>query len=128
MTRKVFTLRIDKRLIVAKEIMQWAHVRHVPVVSASGQVVGMVSHRDLLAASIASVSAASEPQRSQHLWTISIQTVMRTPVTTIASTATIHQAAAMMRGKKIGCLPVVDDGKLVGIITDYDLLGALEQE
>jgi CBS domain-containing protein len=128
MTRKVFTLRIDKQLIVAREIMQWAHVRHVPVVSTSGQVVGMVSHRDLLAASIASVSGAAEPQRSQHLWTVSIQTVMRAPVTTIVSTATIHEAAALMRIQKIGCLPVVDNTKLVGIITDYDLLGALEQE
>jgi CBS domain-containing protein len=80
-----------------------------------------------LAASLASVSSAAELARSQHLWTIPIEAVMRTPVTTITSTATIQEAAALMRTKKIGCLPVVDKDTLVGIITDYDLLRALEE-
>jgi len=127
MTHKVFTLRLDKKLIVAKELMEWAHVRHVPVVDAAGEVVGMVSHRDLLAASVASVSSRlSDAERKQHLWTIPIDKVMRRPVTTTIPTATIQEAARLMRRQKIGCLPVVEDGKLVGIITEYDLLGVVE--
>jgi CBS domain-containing membrane protein len=127
MTRKVFTLRLDKRLIAAKEIMEWAHVRHVPVVNAAGAVVGMVSHRDLLAASIASViSRLSDVERKQHLWTVPIESVMCHPVTTISPTATVQDAARVMREGKIGCLPVVEQGKLVGIITDHDLLGLVE--
>jgi len=124
MTRKVFTLRIDKKLIVAEDIMDWAHVRHVPVINATGEVVGMVSHRDLLAASISSVSRRQGAlERKQHLWTIEIESVMRSPVITIDPGATVQEAARILRSRKIGCLPVIEDKKLVGIITDYDILG-----
>ena len=69
MSRKVFTLKIDKKLIMAKEIMEWAHTRHVPVVNTAGEVVGMVSHRDLLAVSVAANSSRiSELCRSVRLW------------------------------------------------------------
>ncbi len=128
MTRKVFTLRIDKKLIVAKDIMEWAHVRHVPVINPTGEVVGMVSHRDLLAASISSVSRRlGDLERKQHLWTIEIERVMRSPVITIGPGATVQEAARIMRSRKIGCLPVIEDKKLVGIITDYDLLGFVRE-
>ena len=128
MTRKIFTLKIDKKLIVAKEIMEWGHTRHVPVVNAANEVVGMVSHRDLLVASIASNNKKiSELERKQHLWTISVQEVLRSPVITISPTASIQEAACLLRRHKMGCLPVVENGKLVGIITDYDLLRAVEE-
>jgi CBS domain-containing membrane protein len=128
MTRKVFTLKIDKKLIMAKEIMEWAHTRHVPVINAAGEVVGMVSHRDLLAASVASNSSRiSEIERKQHLWTVSVQEVLRSPVITISPAASIQEAARLLRRHKMGCLPVVETGKLVGIITDYDLLRAVEE-
>ena len=58
MTKQVFTVRFDKKLLAVREIMNWAHVRHVPVVNASGAVVGIISHRDLLHAAISSVAAA----------------------------------------------------------------------
>lgn len=128
MTHKVFTLRIDKKLIVAKDIMDWAHVRHVPVVNAAGEVVGIVSHRDLLAASLVSVNTKiSEIERKRHLWTIPIETVMHAPVATIGPGATIQEAARLLRSSKIGCLPVVETRKLVGIITEHDVLRVVEE-
>ena len=127
MTRKVFTLRIDKNLIAAKEIMEWAHTRHVPVVDADGKVMGMVSHRDLLAASVATVSDTSEVERKRHLWTIPLTDVLRYPVITTTPEVSVQEAAGLMRKHKIGCLPVIDAGKLVGIITEYDLLRVVEE-
>ncbi|MFN8177816.1 MAG: CBS domain-containing protein [bacterium] len=128
MTRKVFTLRNDKKVIAAKDIMEWAHVRHVPVVNVKGEVVGMLSHRDLLAVSMSSIgSRITDLDRKQHLWSVPLQTVMRAPVTTIGPEASVQQAASIMRSRKIGCLPVVEGGKLVGILTDHDLLRVVEE-
>ncbi|MFI5303686.1 MAG: CBS domain-containing protein [Nitrospiria bacterium] len=128
MSKKVFTIKIDKKLIGVKELMDWAHVRHVPVVNDKDEVVGMVSHRDLLAASVSSIGdRISDFDRTQQLRTIPLEAVMHSPVTTISPTDSIQDAARLMRGRKIGCLPVVDKGKLIGILTDYDLLKIVEE-
>jgi CBS domain-containing protein len=125
MTTKVLTLQDDNKMIVVQEIMGWAHVRHIPVVDREHRVVGIVSHRDLLHAAISSVAAATPIERRQHLWAIRLSAVMQTQVQTIAPDATIQEAAARMRAGKIGCLPVVEMGELVGIISEYDLLGVV---
>lgn len=128
MTRKVFTLRSDKKLFAAQEIMNWARVRHVPVVDKDNRLVGVVSHRDLLHASLSAVAGpAPEVERKQFLSNIPIEKVMRTQVETILPEAPVQEAAKLMRTKKIGCLPVVSDGKLVGIISEYDLLQIIEE-
>ncbi|MFQ5803491.1 MAG: CBS domain-containing protein [Candidatus Methylomirabilales bacterium] len=128
MTSKVFTIRVDKKLFVAQDIMDWAHVRHVPVVDREQRVVGIVSHRDLLHAAISFVKTdVAEVERKQYLGTVPIEKVMQTTVRTIGPDATVQEAAKLMRTSKIGCLPVVDQGKLVGIISEYDLLRIVEQ-
>jgi predicted transcriptional regulator len=66
-------------------------------------------------------------ERNQHLWGISVQEVMRTDVETIAPDAPIQEAARRMREQKLGCLPVVADQQLVGIMTEYDLLQIIER-
>jgi len=55
MTTKVFTIGADKKAFVAKEIMEWAHVHHIPVVDSSNRVVGIISHRDILRASLSAL-------------------------------------------------------------------------
>lgn len=127
MTRQVFTVRSDKKMITVREIMNWAHIRHVPVVDPQGALVGIISHRDLLHAAISSATRVSEVERTQHLWAVSIDQVMRTEVQTIGPDEPVRNAATLMRRSKIGCLPVVADGKLTGIISEYDLLGIVEK-
>jgi CBS domain-containing membrane protein len=127
MSTQVFTIRNDKMLVAAREIMNWAHVRHVPVVDPSGTVVGIISHRDLLHAAISSATGVSEVERTRHLWKVPIEPIMRTEVQTIGPDDSVHKAAMLMRRSKIGCLPVVADGKMVGIITEHDLLGIVEK-
>jgi CBS domain-containing membrane protein len=127
MTKKVFTLQIDKKVFAAQQIMNWAHVRHIPVVDRDGRLVGIVTHRDLLAASISKIpSRIANSEQNQHVWSISIDTIMKTNVQIISPEATVQEAAKVMREKKIGCLPVVSQGKLVGIITEHDLLKIIE--
>jgi CBS domain-containing membrane protein len=128
MTRKVSTLGVDKKLFIASHIMDWAHIRHLPVVDRAGRVVGMVSHRDLLRASISSVaSRVANVERNQHSTGISVQEVMHTNVQMISPEAPVQEAARLMREHKIGCLPVVAQARLVGMITEADLLRIVEQ-
>lgn len=123
MTTKVLTLESDKKLVVVQEMMGFAHIRHIPVVDKNKRLVGVISHRDLLHAAMSSVAAAAPIERRQHLWAIPLADVMRTDVQTIGPDATVQEAALRMRETKIGCLPVVDGGRVVGIISEYDLLG-----
>lgn len=130
MTTKIFSLRVDKKLFIAQQIMDWAHIRHVPVVDGHGHLVGLVSHRDLLRASISSVaSEVANIERNQHLSGIAVRDVMQTHVQTVSTDASVREAARLMLKEKIGCLPVVNaENKLLGIVTEYDLLKLIEQQ
>lgn len=128
MTKDVFTLRVDKKLVIADELMKWAHVRHVPVVDQDGRLVGIVSHRDLLRASISSIETrVAAAEKRQHLSSVTVREVMQAQVQTISPDAPVQEAAKLMRERKIGCLPVVADGRLIGIITESDLLRIVAQ-
>jgi CBS domain-containing membrane protein len=126
MSTKVFTVRFDKKAIAVQEIMTWGRLRHVPVVDAHHQLVGIISHRDLLHAAVASVADVPAAERRLHLAQVPIVKVMQSNVTVIAPDASVQDAARMLRQAKFGCLPVVQDGKLIGIITEHDLLGIVE--
>ena len=79
-------------------------------------------------ASISSVETRiANQERQQHEWTIPVSAVMRTRVQTMTPDAPVQEAAQRMRSAKIGCLPVVSEGRLVGIITEHDLLRLVEE-
>ena len=128
MTSPVLTIRADKALVVVQEIMKWNHVRHVPVVGPNGQVIGIVSQRDLLAAAHSTLASdTTHADRRQHLAISDVERVMKREVFTIGPTEPVQAAAALMRAKRVGCLPVVEaDGHLAGIITDADLVRLVE--
>ena len=123
MTPAPYTLRDDKRLLVAREIMDWGQFRHVPIVDAGGGLVGLVSRTDVLAASLSSErNDVARAERAQHLATVEVRDVMRTDVPVIDPRATAAAAATVMWREKVNCLPVVDGGRLVGLLTSHDLL------
>ncbi|MEZ4416619.1 MAG: CBS domain-containing protein [Gemmatimonadota bacterium] len=128
MTTAVFYLKADRGLVGAREIMNWAHVRHVPVVDERRCVIGVLSHRDIVRASASPFDAGEgHLQVSQRVWSVPVTEVMSQNVRTIKPDASIREAARTMREGKFGCLPVVDDaGVLVGIITEHDLLWVVE--
>lgn len=106
------TVRPDDDLALAAQLMSWSNVRHLPVV-ARGEVVGIVSERDLLGwRQLGAKAAGSAP----------IEDVMRRPPVTVDADAPLATAVSVMVGRNLGCLPVLDQGQLVGIITTTDLL------
>jgi acetoin utilization protein AcuB len=121
MTTEVVALKVDEELSLASDIMTLARIRHFPVVEGE-QLVGIISQRDLFKASIASVMGHDYKETRDHLKTVAIKEVMVKDVITVGPDTTIHEAGKIMIEKKIGCLPVVLDGDLVGIVTETDML------
>ena len=116
MATDLFTVRPDDLVDLAASVMTWRHIRHVPVEDAEGQLVGLVSHRSLL--KLLSSGAHF------HEATVTVREIMTTEPLTVSSTTPTLEAMEIMRRNRVGCLPVVDDGHLVGIVTSYDFLDA----
>ncbi len=110
MTSQLRCLRETDSLAEAMAAMQELFIRHIPVVDEAGQLVGLVTQRDLL-----SLEHKKEPVTP-------LRDVMRTGLVTVAPDTPLRTAAETMIYNKFGCLPVVEDGELVGIITETDFL------
>ncbi len=118
MTREPYTLGPDNSLTDARDLMAQHHVRHVPVVSSDGTIVGLVSHRDVLAASDSSVLGGG-PGKEAY---VALSAIMTSPVKTIDERESLRGTALRLQKERIGCLPVTRDGNLVGIISDSDFV------
>jgi CBS domain-containing protein len=121
MQRKIITISAHESLSMVEDIMRLGRVRHMPVVSG-GQLVGVVSERDLLRNSLSSLSSHRTDERKAFLYAVEIGRVMSQPPIVVSSDVSVRQAARTMAEAKIGCLPVVDDDELVGIVTETDVL------
>jgi len=121
MTTEVTTLGRNDSLQLVKDIMTLGRIRHFPVVD-DGKVVGVVSQRDLYKASLGSVMKYGEKAQRAFLEGIVVKEVMNDPPITIAPHASVQEAARLMMEKKIGCLPVLEGAKLIGIVTETDML------
>ena len=120
MTHEVVTLRPETTAEEALGLSRWKRIRHFPVVE-DGRLVGVVSDRDLRSAT----PVLGDPGRAAALKEIRVsQTMTREPVTANPRDP-IELAANVMRERRIGCLPVVEEGRLVGIITSSDVMEAL---
>jgi CBS domain-containing membrane protein len=131
MSTELITLEEDQDLGVANLLMSLAHVRHLPVVRGD-ELVGLVTHRDLLKAQASALEELSSEERRERDQRIRASDVMRREVRTVTPGTPVIAAARILREHKFGCLPVVDDGQLVGIVTEADFLDvvirALEKE
>jgi CBS domain-containing protein len=115
MSTDLFTVRADDLVDLAASVMEWRHVRHVPVEDDQGQLVGLVTHRALL-------HLFSRGRQAETEEPLTVRDIMkRDPLTVSSSTPTL-EALEIMQSKRVGCLPVVDGGQLVGILTSYDFL------
>ena len=113
MSTDLFTVSPDDLIDLAASVMDWRHIRHVPVEDQEGRLVGLITHRGLLRMMINSNS---------RLTTVR-EIMVPDPVTVTPSTSSL-EAMDLMRTNRVGCLPVVEGDQLVGIITSYDFLEA----
>lgn len=121
MPDQMVTISESDTLSTVEDIMTLGHVRHMPVVHG-GKLVGVVSERDLLRASLSNLSGFDAGERRAFLHGVEIASVMSTPPVVIGPDASVAEAARVMAERKIGCLPVVERDELLGIITETDLL------
>jgi CBS domain-containing protein len=115
MSTDLFTVKPDDLIDLAASVMDWRHIRHVPVEDDAGRLVGLVTHRCLL-------RMLSQGTRTNSPTTVR-EVMIADPVTVSPSTSSL-EAIEIMRSDRVGCLPVVEDDHLVGIITSYDFLEA----
>ena len=121
MTTEIHTVGCNDDLRLVYDIMEAGHIRHVPVMEGAS-VVGIVSQRDVFRAQMSSTIGVGERGQRHFLHSILVNDIMSSPVTTIGPKTPVSKAAAMMINHGIGCLPVVNEGDLVGFITKTDLL------
>ncbi len=121
MVKEVATLDIDDELSLANDIMRLGRIRHLPVVSGD-HLVGIISERDLFRSSLAQALGYRNQETREVMKTLHIRDVMVGKVITVAPDLELKDAVALMVERKIGCLPVVQDDKLLGLITETDVL------
>ncbi len=112
MITDLLTVHPEDVVDLAASLMNWKEIRHIPVENDEGQLVGIVTHRDLL-----KLLVAGKPEN-----TTAIRDIMETDLVTVRAKTPTLEALKLMREKNIGCLPVVENEKLVGLITAQDFL------
>jgi len=121
MSTPVEVLAVGDSLDLARHLMKMGRIRHLPVVDGDQRLIGLVTHRKLLAAWVSHGDPKHERPR-EVAREIPVDMLMETDVVTTGPGVLASKAAALLEQKKIGCLPVVEDGKLVGIVTEADFV------
>lgn len=121
MTPRPITVNEDTSLPEALELMRREKIRRLPVLDKRGKLVGIVTELDLLRASPSSATTLSIYEIPYLLSKVKMRDIMSREVITVTEETPIEEAARIMADNKIGGLPVMRDGKLVGIITETDI-------
>ncbi len=125
MTKSVFTLTPDDNIITAIKLLQEKKIKHLPVVKNNSAIVGILSDRDIKDYTPSKVTTFELKELNYILYTAKVKEIMKKKVICAAPDMAIEEAAMMMFDNNIGCLPVVDKGKLAGIISDKDIFRVL---
>jgi len=120
MATELVTIHPSASLYRARALMNEKGIRHLPVVDDEGALVGLLTQSDVLAASDSILKDRDSQLDVAHF---PVEDAMVTDVDTVPPGASLRQAALYLERHKIGCLPVVERGKLVGIVTDTDFVG-----
>ena len=125
MTTKVFSVSANDNVAEAIRIMKEKKIKHLPVVDESNKVVGILSDRDIKEYTPSKVSSFDVHELNYILFTTKVKSIMKKKVFTTGLDTPIEEAAMTMLDNDIGCLPVVENKKLTGIISDKDLFRVL---
>ena len=122
MSSDLVTLHRAQSLSLAEETMKIRRIRHLPVVDDDFHLVGLVTHRDILAAKVSILPRLGKAEQSSLELAVPVSNIMQTDIWTVEPTMAADKAAKMLHDHKFGCLPVVLDARLVGIVTEADFL------
>ncbi|MCA9648883.1 MAG: CBS domain-containing protein [Myxococcales bacterium] len=114
MSTQLLTVRPEDLVDLAASMMDWERIRHVPVEDDEGRLVGIVSHRAILRLVARGQGMDREP--------VAVKDIMRSDPVSVTPTTPTLEAMTLMRDRAVGSLPVVEDGRLVGIVTEHDLI------
>jgi CBS domain-containing membrane protein len=122
MTRELVTLNRNDTLTTADDLMRLGRIRHIVVVDDEGALAGVLSQRDLFLGGLLRALGYGSHAKAQALSTMSVKEAMTADPITTTPSATLGETAAIMLKNKVGCLPVLEEGKLVGIVTESDFV------
>jgi predicted transcriptional regulator len=121
MVKEVATLDVNDELSLANDIMRLGRIRHLPVVDGP-RLAGIISERDLFRTSLAQALGYATKDTRNLMKKLRIKDIMVKEVATVSPEDPVCHAVRLMVEKKIGCLPVVEKDRLVGLITETDVL------
>ncbi len=124
MTRKVISVRPDDSVSEVIKTLKGKGIKHIPV-AEHGKVKGIVSDRDIKNFTPSKATSLDIYELHYLLEKTRVREIMKTKVITTAPDTPVEEAAMVLYDKNIGCLPVVDSGRLIGIISDRDIFRAL---
>lgn len=127
MSTSVTTVRPETPLAGAAALMRERKIRHLPVVDRGSRLVGIVTARDLRQALFAPAVQVESTDLRSVLDSLSVSDVMIRGVVSVRADTPIRDAARLMHERRLGALPVVEGGRLVGILTETDVLRALQE-
>lgn len=122
MTREVVTLGRNDVLSVPDDLMRAKRIRHLPVLDDDGMLCGIISQRDLFRGALLRALGYGSRAEERLLASVQVKEAMTEEPRTVAPDTPLRDAARLMREAKIGALPVVEDGRLVGILTESDFV------
>ena len=105
-----------------EDFMEQKRIRHVPITAADSRFLGLITNRDVLANTVSHLANIDPATQNEIDAGIPLQEIMRTDVHTLSPDQPVRDAAHILYHHKYGCLPVVESGKLVGIVTEADFL------
>jgi len=124
MNTKVMTITQDKPATIAKKILTENNIRHLPVVTGK-HLIGLVTNMDIRKAEASPIPSLGSHELNYLLDKITVGEIMTRNVITIAPDISVEEAATLLHDNKIGCLPVVENGALAGMLTENDVMEIL---
>jgi CBS domain-containing protein len=125
MRAPVATIAAESSVREAAALMRERAIRHLPVIDDQGRLIGIVTDRDLRQVIFDAAVRERLPQEAEALGALPVRAVMTWSVVTVTPATDLRAAAALMRERRLGALPVVENGHLVGMLTERDLVAAL---
>ncbi len=121
MKKDLITITKEERMTTAKKILQEKNIRHLPVVEGK-KLIGLVTNMDIRKAEASPATSLEIRELHYLLDKIKVSEIMTRNVLTVHPDTSVEEAATLIHDNKIGCLPVIEDGNLVGIITENDVM------